>query len=131
VLERMTGTRVVSEGLTGMLADDKWPDDRITLRFSFDELLTFGDLDKSLVSRHDQYAIVAREASFFGVWLSAGEGATLLQKHCEWSPPPPEEFPTQAQGAMAGIPTKIWFTDERWLFVVQSPYVQDFEERLQ
>jgi hypothetical protein len=131
VLERMAGTRVVGEAVATMMADAQWPTDQITLRFAFDELLTFGDLDRSLVSQYDPHAVVVRDASFFGAWLSVEAGAELLERHCEWPPPPPEEFPTQAQGAVAGIPTKIWFTPTRWLFVVQSPYVQDFEDRVQ
>ena len=131
VLERMTGTRVVGRELSALLSDSDWPSNQVTLQFASDELLTFGELDPSLVFRHDPHAIVAREARFFGVWLSREAGTKLMETHCEWTCPGSREFPTQAQGAVAGIPTKIWFTKEKWLFVVQSPYVLDFEERVQ
>ena len=132
MLERMEGTRVVSteEALDSMLSDPDWPTGRPTLRFAFDELLTFGPLDDELVKCRDPHAIITEEASFFGIKLSPEQGARLLEAHCEWAPPPLDRLPAQAQGAVAGVPTKILFHQTHWLFVVQSPYVADFEERV-
>ena len=132
MLERMTGTRVVSTqvGLESLLADSRWPAGRRTIRFAFDELLTFGELDESFVKSCDPHAIIVEETSFFAVSLSPDEGSRLLENHCEWEPPSEDSFPTQAQGAVAGIPTKILFEQAQWLFVVQSPYVKEFEERV-
>ena len=128
----MIGTRVVSteESLESMLSDPNWPGSQPTLRFAFDELLTLGPLEESLVKSRDPHAIVTEDASFFGIKLSPEKGARLLEAHCEWTPPPPDRWPAQAQGAVAGVPTKILFHHTHWLLVVQSPYVAEFEERV-
>ncbi|MCA9775615.1 MAG: hypothetical protein KC800_02830 [Candidatus Eremiobacteraeota bacterium] len=118
------------EGVESLLADARWPTSQKTIRFAFDELLTFGELDQGFVKSCDPYAIVVEETSFFAVSLSPEEGSRLLESHCEWEPPAEESFPTQAQGAVAGVPTKILFSSDSWLFVVQSPYVKEFEERV-
>lgn len=132
MLERMIGTRVVSteKALDSMLSDPAWPAGQDTLRFAFDELLTFGPLDETFIKGRDPHAIVTEDASFFGIKLSPERGALLLESHCEWAPPSSDSWPAQAQGAIAGVPTKVLFSEARWLFVVQSPYVADFEERV-
>ena len=132
VLERLIGTRVVStqKAMDSALSDPDWPGDQETLRFAFDELLTLGPLDEKLINRRDPHAVVTEDASFFGIRLDPERGARLLEAHCEWPPPPPERWPAQAQGAVAGVPTKILFTEAHWLFVVQSPFLSDFEERV-
>lgn len=132
MLERLIGTRVVSteKALDAMLSDPGWPTGQETLRFAFDELLTFGPLDEQWIKGRDPHAIVTEEASFFGLRVSPEQGARLLESHCEWAPPPSDRRPGQAQGAVAGVPTKILFGETDWLLVVQSPYLADFEERV-
>lgn len=132
MLERLEGIRVVStdRAVQAMLEDENWPRRQVTLRFAFDELLTLGALEQALVLRHDPHAITIEDRSFFGMWVTPESGAELMSRHCEWASPNTEHFPTQAQGAFAGLPVKIWFTHEKWLFVVQAPYIQDFRERI-
>jgi hypothetical protein len=42
----------------------------------------------------------------------------------------PTARPAFAQGAVANIPLKLWFEHDRVLFIVQSPFAADFEERM-
>ncbi len=77
----------------------------------------------------DEDAIIVRETGFSGLWLQHDEALDLLQRHCEWEPPTTR--PAFAQGAVAGIPTKLWFTPERVLLLVATPHAQEMEERLQ
>lgn len=132
VFERLKGVRVVTpeKSLNALLADPRFPRGQVALRLAFDELFTVGELERELVYNHDPHAVVCEETSFFGSWLAPEQGRRLLSRHCEWRPPGPEDFPILAQGAVSGVPVKIWFTAERWLFVVQSPYLHEFEERV-
>jgi hypothetical protein len=43
----------------------------------------------------------------------------------------PNGRPAFAQGAVAGIPTKLWLEDDQVLFIVPAPYAADFAERME
>lgn len=115
VLERLPATRVVAKPE----ALDRLPGG---LRLAPDEALFIDPVGKV----PDEHAIVVEDHSFMGVWMSAEEAAELLERHCEWEPP----AQGLAQGAVAGIPAKLWFAEQRVLILVQAPYADDFMERI-
>ena len=124
-LNRLPATRIVSTALDGAV----WPADRLVLRTAADELLIIPPVaDVSSVTSRDPYAIVVEDASYAGVWLGADEAAAILQRHCEWRVA--AQRPQFAQGAIAGIATKLWLEADRVLFVVPAPYAVEFEERI-
>lgn len=99
------------------------------MRFAPDEVYLTPPLpSENIVLEQDKHAIVIAEGSFSGVWIDQDRALDLLQRLCEWELP--TERPAFAQGAVAGIPTKLWFTEDQVLFVVQSPYAAEMEERL-
>ena len=59
--------------------------------------------------------------------MAAEEALAFLERACEWALP--QQRPAFAQGAVAGVPVKLWLEGDQVLFVVPSPYVHDFEER--
>lgn len=132
VLERMPGWRIVSTSeVLGQLLDvqPKMP----TLRFAADEVLLLPVADSDVeeltdrVRTADPHAIITQDSSFMGAWLPNEELDELLQRHCEWEPPPK---PAYCQGAVAGNPVKLWMESERSLLLVQAPYSDDFLERI-
>lgn len=120
-LERMTATRIVAtqSALDALQS-------AMLMRIATDEAMVIGSFSDALPS--DPHAIVEREDGFTGVWLSAELALAFLEKSCEWELP--QERPAFAQGAVAGIPTKLWFEPDRVLFLVPAPYAHDFEERI-
>ena len=123
-LKRLPATRIVATPAT--LDGVVWPDEALVLRFAPDEVLVMPPLGSVPVS--DPHAIIIADGGFAGVWLTAGEALAFLERACEWEIP--SGRPAFAQGSVAGIATKIWFEEERVLFIVQAPYAHDFEERL-
>ena len=126
-LERLAGTRIVSTPAALDAVD--WPQEAIVLRFAADELYITPPLDNpGAVLAHDEYAIVIAEGAFSGAWVDEQHALGLLEHLCEWEIPTAR--PAFAQGAVAGIPTKLWLTEGRVLFIVSTPYAHDMEERL-
>jgi hypothetical protein len=103
-----------------------WPEESLVLRFAPDEALVMPPL--GAVPVPDPHAIIIADGGFAGVWLTAEEALVFLERACEWEIP--SERPAFAQGAVAGIATKIWLETDKVLFLVQAPYAYDFEERL-
>ncbi|MEM7802930.1 MAG: hypothetical protein AAF633_27315 [Chloroflexota bacterium] len=133
VLKRMPGTRVASTE-TALNAFDKqgWPKEAVVMRFAPDELFVLPPVKnaEAIFTAVDIHAIVMREGSFSGVWINVDEALDLLERKCEWEIPERDEWPAFAQGAVAGLPTKLYFTQEKVLFMVPSPYAHEMEERL-
>lgn len=128
VLKRIAATRIVANPDALDAADI--PQSSLALRFAADELfVTPPLLDEMIILTHDLHAIVIAEGGFAGTWLDAKEAAVFLQQNCEWEVP--NGRPTFAQGAVAGIPTKLWLEAERVLFIVPAPYAADFAERME
>ncbi len=126
-LERIQGTRIAA-GPAALDAVD-WPAGVIVLRLAHDEAYVTPPLaSDDIIIAHDPHAIVIEEGAFAGVWIDHDQALDLLERLCEWEIP--DERPAFAQGAVAGIPTKLWLTDERVLFIVQAPYAAEMEERL-
>ena len=97
-LERLRGLRVVADPTA--LDAARWHGKDVTvLRLAPDDALGLG---AEAVDVDDEHAIVEVEAGYVGVWLAIG----VLERHLEW--PLPTERPVLAQGAVAGVPAKVW-----------------------
>lgn len=125
-LERLTATRFVAT--PAALDTVAWPADALVLRIAPDEVLITSVVGQDLILLHDPHAIVASETGLVGVWLAMNEAMGFLERSCEWEPP--RERPAFAQGAVAGLPMKLWFEPERVLFIVPAPFGADLEARM-
>lgn len=122
--ERLEAVRVVaSPGVLDGLALDAAT---IALRLAPDELLVAGLTELDLAA--DPHAVVERESSFAMIWLDAAETVEILATACEWEAP--RHRPALAQGAVAGIPAKLWMEEERTLLVVPAGSAVELTERL-
>lgn len=119
--EPLTGLRVVAApaALDGLA----WPDGVGALRFAADDLFA---LDAAAAELHD--AVVEEERGFVGWWLSLEELEELVSEHIEW--PLPATSPALAQGLVAGVPAKLWLTDDRVLLLTTAAYAHELMERL-
>ena len=125
--KRLTATRVVAAGNT--LDSVTEP----SLRFAPDEslILAAPAVVRDKILAGDPHAIVISDNSFLGAHYQVSEALEMLERHCEWQPPARPLWPCMAQGAVAGIPTKLSFSQDSVLVVVQAPYLHDFLERTQ
>jgi hypothetical protein len=123
VLERIRATRVVA--VPAALEAVHWPPGILVLRIAPDEALAIPNCEPQV---GDPHAIVESEHGFSGVWVSAEDARSLLERHCEWEAP--VQRPAFAQGSIAEIPAKIWLDQERALLLVPAPYAAEFEERI-
>jgi hypothetical protein len=143
-LETLPATRIVAAPTA--LDSARWPDGSLPLRTAPDEVLLVHTASVSIGSSAphplptsigssephplttDPHAIIAPEGSFMGMWLPLAEALAFLERACAWELPTAR--PAFAQGAVANIPLKLWFEHDRVLFIVQSPFAADFEERM-
>lgn len=123
VLERIHATRLVAA--PAALEAVRWPTGAVVLRTAPDEALVIPTCTPEV---SDPHAIVESEHGFSGMWFSAEDIRSLLERHCEWAAP--AERPTFAQGSIAEIPAKIWLEQKRALVLVPAPYAAEFEERI-
>ena len=101
-LERLRGLRVVAAPTA--LDAARWQGEDVTvLRFAPDDALALG---ASAVEVDDPDAIIEDEVGFVGVWLPV----EAVVPHLEWSLPAGR--PALAQGAIAGVPSKLWLPGE-------------------
>ncbi|MAT96591.1 MAG: hypothetical protein CL608_05555 [Anaerolineaceae bacterium] len=127
-LKRIAATRIVAQPTALDTADV--PQSSLALRFAADEMFVTPPLqDESVILNHDPHAIVISEGGFAGIWLDMETAADFLQRHCTWELP--NGRPAFAQGAVAGIPTKLWLEDDQVLFTVPAPYAHDFAKRME
>jgi hypothetical protein len=122
-LSRLSAARIVASAQA--LDSAPWPEGTQVLRIAQDEVLAIPDPGNVQLSDPD--AIVEADPGFAGVWWPSAEALEFLSRTCEWELP--ARRPAFAQGAVAGIPAKIWFEPERVLIIVPAPYAFDFEER--
>lgn len=115
--------RVVStpEALTAT----EFPADLIVLPIAPDERLVVGSTPFVVP---DPHAIVVRDAGWSGRWFDAADVDALLDRHCPWERP--LDRPSFAQGMVAGLPVKLWQTDERTLVLVPHVFALEFDERV-
>lgn len=125
-LEPMIATRIVAT--PAALDAVAWRADALVLRVAPDEVIVAGDIQSDLILSHDPHAIIVAETGLDAVWLAANEALDFLERTCEWELP--RQRPAFAQGAVAGLPLKLWFETERVLFIVPAPFAADLEERL-
>jgi hypothetical protein len=123
-LKRLAATRIVATPES--LDEVTWPDEALVLRFAPDEVLVIPPMGSVPIS--DPHAIIIADGGFTGVWVDAAEVLAFLGRVSEWEMP--EERPSEAQGSVAGVATKIWLDTDKFLFVVQAPYVKEFEETM-
>lgn len=117
---RIVATSVALDGI-------RWPDDVLALRIAPDEMLVTNYTVNEITSA-DPHAIVTNDSGFSGAWVRAGEALEFLKHTCEWELP--RARPAFAQGAVAGLPVKLWLETERVLFLVPASYAADLEERM-
>lgn len=123
-LKRISATRIVA--LPAALDAVTWPGEALALRLAPDEMLVTATVTSDMID--DPYAIVVPDAGFAGAWLPAEEARKRLEYTCEWELP--RQRPAFAQGAVAGLPVKLWLEEERVLIMVPAPYAHDLKERM-
>ena len=121
--ERMFFTRIVAT--PPALDNAAWPADALVLRVAPDEALVVATVHAAAVP--DPHAIIEPETGLCGMWIDMAAAMPFLERECDWELP--VERPAFAQGAVAGLPLKLWFTHERVLCVVPAPFAVDFAER--
>ena len=123
VLERLTGLRVVAD--PAALDGARWQGDDVTiLRVAPDDAFGLGAFT---VEVDDEHAIVEAEAGYVGMWLPIED----IVPHLEW--PLPSERPVLVQGAIAGVPAKLWLVDADdadALLLTAAPYAAELVGRL-
>jgi hypothetical protein len=122
-LEPLIATRIAAT--SAALDRARWPDGAIVLRTASDEAIVLAVIAPALIA--DVHAIVEPERSLRGVWMPADDALALLERACDWELPAAR--PAFAQGAVTGLPLKLWFERDRVLFVVPAPLAVDFMER--
>jgi hypothetical protein len=121
--EPLVGVRVVASAETLDAMD--WATGVAPLRLAVDDLLAIG-----AVSAEVGYApaVVEAETGFVGWWLTPDEVTESVVPHVDW--PLPLERPALAQGLVAGVPAKLWLSDDRALLLCAAAYAHELEERL-
>ena len=123
--EYLLCTRVVT---TEKSADSLLPPpNTLLIRTAFDELLIIPSTD---IEIDDPHAIIVHDdASYAGCWLDMDTALNFLSYTCEWELP--TERPAFAQGAVAGIATKLHFEQNRVLFIVGSHVAHEMAEHME
>ncbi len=123
-LKRLILTRIAAT--TATLDAATWPKEAVVLRTAPDEVLIYPVQDD--IGLTDPYAIVIEDGGNAGIWLDTSAALNFLERSCEWHLP--RKRPAFAQGAVAGIPTKLWFEEDKVLFIVSAPFAPDFADRM-
>ena len=121
--ERLPALRVVASPAT--LDGLAWSEGGTALRLAADDLLVIGE---GRVALGNEPAIIEQDAGVVGWWLTLAELETAVLPHVDW--PLPSSRPTLAQGLVAGVPAKIWLTDDRSLLLCAAAYAHELAERL-
>jgi hypothetical protein len=95
------------------------------LRLAPDDLLLIGPGSFAWAG---EPAIVEEESGFVGWWLELDELHDDLREQIDW--PLPETLPALAQGLIAGVPAKLWLTNDRALLFCAAAYAHELQERL-
>lgn len=121
--EPLSAIRVIAD--LEALDDLAWPDATATLRLAPDDVLVIRATRPEIV---DEYAIVEDETGLVGWWLTVDELTDYVLPHVEW--PLPATRPALGQGLVAGVPAKIWLTEDRALLLCAAAYAHELAERL-
>jgi hypothetical protein len=123
-LERVPLTHVVAS--PDALDSAVWPAGAIVMWVAPDEVLAISS-ERPKVSG-DPYAIQMQDYGYAGLWLDQVAALDFFSRSCEWKLP--EERPAFRQGAVAGLPAKIWFDRDRVLLMVPAVYAEELKERM-
>jgi len=123
-LKRMMMTRIVA---TSEAIDRLDVGNARSYRIAPDEVFIEADISSKAVS--DVHAIVTKEASMSGVWMSSEDAIHFLEHECSWELP--LERPAFAQGSVAHLPVKLYFEDGQVLFMTSAPFAEDLQNRLE
>jgi len=120
--EPLAALRVVGapEALDELVAPVEHP----VLRLAPDDVLVIGAASVQVTGEH----LVVDEAGFVGWWLTPEELREQVVPHVDW--PLPTARPALAQGLVAGVPAKLWLTEDRALLLCNAAYAHELEERL-
>ena len=126
-LETLHGIRVVAS--PAALDTATWPHNTTVLRLAPDDVFAIGATVEHAVpiAEVDADAIIVDESGFVGCWLHDADLADVATR-IEWHLP--THRPAFAQGYIAGVPAKLWLTDDQTLLLCASPYAHDLSERL-
>ena len=122
--ERLAATRVVAD--PAALDAVEAPEGGYVMRPAPDDLLVLPAVSRIDVADH--HAIIEPEEGFSGAWFDEPEWPRL-QAVCGWQFP--RRRPAFAQGHIAGIPTKLFFTEGRLLVLVPTVVAHHLADRLQ
>ena len=103
-----------------------WPINSLVLPLALDEVLVLEKINSDVLD--DPHSIIISDTGFTGAWISADVGLEFLERCCEWELP--QKRPAFAQGAVADIPVKLWFEEDRILFLTPGPYAIALENRM-
>jgi hypothetical protein len=99
----------------------------LVLRLADDDVYAIGATGVEIA---DPDAIVEQETGFIALMFPADEFVDVVIPHLEW--PPPLERPALAQGAIAGVPAKLYLDSTGAAIVlVLASYLDDLLSRLQ
>lgn len=121
-LERLHGIRVVAD--PAAIDSARWHGDGVlVLRFAPDEAFGVGATAAQL---DDPHAIIEPEAAFVGAVISLDD----VRRRLEWALP--SDRPVLAQGALAGVPVKLWVArdDGSAFLVAYAASARELIERL-
>lgn len=97
----------------------------VVLRIAPDDVLVVGEGE---IDIDDPHAIIEEERGFSALVLTPEEARRVFERHLLWQPP--VERPALAQGALAGIPARIWLEEDRVTVLVATPLVAELWERI-
>jgi len=124
-LEALPGLHVVAgrDALDAARWSDGTTEAPIVLRFAPDEASAIG---AATVAIDDADAIVVDDHGFVGAWCSLDD----IGHHVDWTVP--DDGPALVQGAIAGVPVKLWIpgAGAPMLLVAAAPYAHELGERL-
>jgi hypothetical protein len=93
------------------------------LRLANDEAFVVGGLR----AVEDPAVLIEDETGFVG-WRLTPDEVTEIAHHVEWAMP--LGWPALAQGLVAGVPARLWLTEDRALLIVAAAYAHELMERL-
>jgi len=120
--EPIPALRVVAA--PGALDDLSLADEHPALRLAPDDLLVIGAASAEVNGEH----LLVDEAGFVGWWLTPEEVTAHVLPHVDW--PLPTARPALAQGLIAGVPAKLWLSEDRALLLCPAAYAHELMDRL-
>lgn len=117
------GSRVVAD--PAALDAATVPAGVVVLRLAPDEALVLGD--GSVTVADDPFALVVSDHGWSVAALAWPDFDRVVRPHLEWPVHPTRGL---AQGRVAGVPAKLWMTDDGVLLVAPTCHADELTERL-